>query len=60
VLIEPANRQAEVFFTDACGARWLTDQAGAAELTLTSIGCKRPIAVVFNGMRVEAAQWPLA
>ena len=52
-LIDPAQRQVEVF-TLAQGGTWtLTDQTTAAILTLASIACELPMESVFRG--VESA-----
>ena len=55
VLIDPTKRQVEVFTLTAGGAWLLTDQTGAEELTLVSIDCKMPMALVFKGVEAEAA-----
>jgi Uma2 family endonuclease len=55
VLIDPAKRQVEVFTLAQAGAWLLTDQTQADELTLASIDCKLPMAVVFKGVEGEEA-----
>jgi len=55
VLIDPAKRQVEVFTLTPSGAWLLTDQTGAADLTLASIDCKVSMALVFKGVEAEAA-----
>ncbi len=53
VLIDPAQRQVEVFTLADAGAWLLTDQTRAEVLTLASIDFTLPMAAVFKG--VEAA-----
>lgn len=55
VLIDPVKRQVEVFTLTPGGAWLLTGQTGAEGLTLVSLDCKMPIALVFNGVEAEAA-----
>jgi Uma2 family endonuclease len=50
VLIDPAKRQVEVFTLADAGAWLLTDQTRADELTLASIDCKLPMALIFKGV----------
>jgi Uma2 family endonuclease len=53
VLIDPAQRQVEVF-TWAEGGTWtLTDQTSADALTLASIDCTLAMALVFKGVAGE-------
>lgn len=49
-LIDPAKRQVEVFTLAEGGAWMLTDQTTADVLTLASIDCKLPMALVFKGV----------
>jgi Uma2 family endonuclease len=55
VLIDPAQRQVEVFTLAEAGAWLLTDQTHAGVLSLASIDCKLPLDVVFKGVESEAA-----
>ena len=55
VLIDPAKQQVEVFTLTPSSAWLLTDQTGAADLTLASIDCKVSMALVFKGVEAEAA-----
>jgi Uma2 family endonuclease len=54
VLIDPVNRQVEVFTLADAGAWLLTDQTTAVELTLASIDCKLPMELVFKGVAVAS------
>jgi len=54
VLIDPAQRQVEVFTLAQEGAWMLTDQTTAEALSLTSIDCTIPKPLVFKGVESEA------
>jgi Uma2 family endonuclease len=54
VLIDPVNRQVEVFTLADAGAWLLTDQTTAVELILASIDCKLPMELVFKGVAVAS------
>jgi Uma2 family endonuclease len=54
VLIDPVNRQVEVFTLADAGAWLLTDQTTAVELALASIDCKLPMELVFKGVAVAS------
>lgn len=50
VLIDPVQRQIEVFTLAEAGAWLLTDQTQASALRLKSIGFELPVAAVFKGV----------
>ena len=54
VLIDPTQRQVEVFTWTEGGTWTLTDQTGADVLTLTGIECTLDMALVFKGVESEA------
>ena len=54
VLIDPTNRQVEVFTWKDGGVWLLTDQTTAGVLSLASIGCTLSMALVFKGVASDA------
>jgi Uma2 family endonuclease len=54
VLIDPTQRQVEVFTVTEGGSWLLTDQTQTGVLTLTSIACALPLELVFKGVEREA------
>ncbi len=54
-VIDPAKREVEVFTRTDSGAWLLSDQTGAEQLSLASIACTLPMALVFKGVAGAAA-----
>jgi Uma2 family endonuclease len=54
VLIDPAQRQVEVFTLAAAGTWMLTDQTTADVLTLASLDLVLPMAAVFKGVKAAS------
>lgn len=55
VLIDPAQRQVEVFTLADAGAWLLTDQTNAGSLSLSSVDLAIPLDAVFKGVEAGAA-----